>query len=88
MKHLMILVPLALSACNTQPATKIAKGSANEIEARMAAALNLQPGNWATNFRITAMEMAGTKDPKAAEAIQQAMAAHGAAAYRHNRMRI
>jgi hypothetical protein len=80
MKHRIILISLALSACNSQPAANVAKGSEGDVEARIAAALNIQPGNWATKFQIVAMDVVGTKDPKTTDAIQQAMVAHGAAA--------
>jgi Protein of unknown function (DUF3617) len=80
MKHPIIFMPLVLAACGSQPVSNIAKGPQGDIEARIAAALKMQPGNWATKFNILAMDVVGTKDPKTAEAIQQAMVAHGAGA--------
>ena len=77
MKRLIIFVPLALIACSAKPGTGAAEKSPTDIEARLAAAMKLQPGNWATKFEIVRMEAAGTSDPKAADAINQAMAAHG-----------
>ncbi len=78
MKRLIMFVPLALIACSAKPGTGAAEQSPTDIEARLAAAMKLQPGNWATKFEIVRMEAAGTSDPKAADAINQAMAAHGA----------
>ncbi len=83
MKRVIIILPLALAACNSKSGSQAATGSPIDVEARMAAAMKLQPGNWATKFQIVKMEMAGAsapgaRDPKAAEAINQAMVAHGA----------
>ena len=80
MKHLIVIIPLALTACNSQPGAAVSKASTTDVEARMAAVLKMEPGNWATKFRIVAMDMVGSKDPKTADAIQQALAAHGAQA--------
>ena len=80
MKHLIVIIPLAFTACNSQPGAAVSKASTTDVEARMAAVLKMEPGNWATKFRIVAMDMVGSKDPKTADAIQQALAAHGAQA--------
>lgn len=76
MKKLLLLAPLALSACNSGPTVEATNASAKEVAEKVAAsggAISLSPGRWEGTATITNMEIPGMP-PEAAAKMKSAMA--------------
>lgn len=76
MKKLLLLAPLALSACNSGPSVEATNASAGEVAAKVAAsgaAPALSPGRWEGTATITDMQIPGMP-PEAAAKMKGAMA--------------
>jgi hypothetical protein len=77
MKRLLLLAPLALAACNSQPSVNVRNASVAEVakaaggEAR---ALRIQPGQWTHKSELRAFDIEGAKDPRMAEMMKRSMA--------------
>lgn len=76
MKKLLLLAPLALSACNSGPSVEATNASAKEVAEKVAAsgaAPSLSPGRWEGTATITNMEIPGMP-PEAVAKMKSAMA--------------
>ncbi|MCX8477713.1 MAG: DUF3617 domain-containing protein [Sphingomonas sp.] len=70
MKKLLLLAPLALSACNSGPSVEATNASAKEVAEKIAAsggAISLSPGRWEGTATITNMEIPGAPPELAAK---------------------
>lgn len=76
MKKLLLLAPLALSACNSGPSVEATNASAKEVAEKIAAsggAISLSPGRWEGKVTITEMEIPGLP-PEAAAKMKEGLA--------------
>lgn len=70
MKKLLLLAPLALSACNSGPTVKATNASVEEVAEKVAAsggAMTLTPGRWEGTVTIAEMEIPGLPPEAAAK---------------------
>lgn len=76
MKKLLLLAPLALSACNSGPTVEATNASTKEVAEKVAASgatLSMTPGRWEGTATITEMEIPGMP-PEAAAKMKETMA--------------
>lgn len=62
MKHLLILAPMALAACNSGPSVEATNATAKQVAEKVAAAgaaPRMLPGRWEGTATVTSMEMPG-----------------------------
>lgn len=86
MNRLMLVAPLALAACNSQPAVSAKNASVAQVAAQVKASnqnIKFEPGEWANRTEILAFDMPGAKDSRLAEVMKRAMAKSEATTYTH-----
>jgi hypothetical protein len=70
MKHLLLIAPLALAACNKAPSVDVRNASAEEVQAKVAASgasQALKPGRWEGQVEVTELQMPGMPPAAAAQ---------------------
>lgn len=62
MKHLLLIAPMALAACNSGPSVEASNATARQVAEKVAAAgaaPRMSPGRWEGTMTITDMQMPG-----------------------------
>jgi hypothetical protein len=72
----IVLLPLALAACGSQPEVKAENASIAEVAQAARVASKIEPGQWRTETTIEAVEMPGMP-VQIADAMKKQMAANG-----------